>query len=353
MNSLSTEDSTRKIKNISAVFGCFVIILSTFAVTNSASASVNSWQKGVSLVPAANNDFSNTNFKQSLKNAATIGANMATFVVPYYQMNDTSADIQSGWNTPTDATLKDAIDYAHSLGMQATIKIHLSPYYGDSWEAYINPTDRTAWFNAYGTILEHYAKLGQATAADQIIIGNELSALSTNANPDNTVQWQKMIVSMRALYSGALTYNANWGTDPANDEPDNIAFWSSLDAIGLSAYYNLNDDMATSWSSANQNNIQPLQQKFNKPIIFTEVGYRSVDGAHLQPWNYTLNGNVNQQEQANDYNALFNYWKDYSYMKGINIWDWHTDPNAGGNNTDYTIQNKAAQQTVASWFLGN
>jgi hypothetical protein len=336
------------------VFGCIAIALTTFGAVAPAHAAVVDWQKGVSLYPASNNDFASNSFDQSLQNAAAIHANMATFIVPYYQLTEVSSDIQSGWNTPTDASLIAGINYAHSLGMQASIKIHLSPYYGDSWEAYINPTDRTAWFGAYGTILNHYATLAASTGTEQIVIGNELTSLTSAAvNPDNTAEWQTMIAAVRTRYTGSLTYNANSGTDPSTDEPDTIGFWPQLDAIGISAYYELGDNLQSSWATINQNDIAPLAAKYKKPIEFTEVGYRSVDGAHTEPWNYQLTGTANQQEQSDDYNALFSYFDAYPYVTGINLWNWDTNPDAGGTgNTDYTIQNKLAEQTVSQWFAG-
>src|SRR5579864_3610972 len=109
--------------NIGMLTGILILSVIATPVSQQARAAVTDWQKGVSLYPQANNDFSKTSFQRSLKNAAAIGANAAIFIVPYYQMSDFSTDIQPGWNTPTDSSLIDGINYAHALGMAAAIKI--------------------------------------------------------------------------------------------------------------------------------------------------------------------------------------------------------------------------------------
>jgi hypothetical protein len=92
-------------------------------------------------------------------------------------------------------------------------------------------------------------------------------------------------------------------------------------------------------------------QRVGKPIIFTEVGYRSVDNAHSAPWDWRMGGGYNGTEQANDYDALMGYWDHYAYFAGVYWWDWQSNPNAGGSgDVSYTPQNKPAQQIMQKWF---
>src|SRR4051812_14054957 len=87
------------------------------SVVPSAEASVGSWQRGASIVPTNNTDFSSGNFQQSLRNLKATGATYVDLVVPYYQSNVYSTDVQGGYNTPTDDSLGAGIDYAHSIGL--------------------------------------------------------------------------------------------------------------------------------------------------------------------------------------------------------------------------------------------
>jgi len=44
-------------------------------------------------------------------------------------------------------------------------------------------------------------------------------------------------------------------------------------------------------------------------IHFTEIGYRSIDGANKAPWDWQISGTVDLQEQADCYQAVFEvFW---------------------------------------------
>jgi hypothetical protein len=51
---------------------------------------------------------------------------------------------------------------------------------------------------------------------------------------------------------------------------------------------------------------------------------------------------------------LFDYWNNQSFMQGVYLWNWDTDPNYGGNgNLDYSPQHKPAQDVMTTWFSGS
>ncbi len=321
-----------------------------------ADASIDTWQKGVSIEPRWNTDFSSDSFKQSVNNAAATHANYISLIIPYYQSNAWSTDIQPGWNTPTDDSLAAATRYIHSKGMKVMFVLHLESYDGQ-WRANINPGDRTAWYTAYGNLLKHLASLAETESVDSFIIGAELIDMSSQLqNGDNGTQWSAMIDQVRAIYHGKISYSANWGDGGWYDEKDNINFWSKLDFIGISAYFNLNSggDVASlkgAWDYWNDKEIRGLQQRWNKPVVFTEVGYRSTSGAHYHPWDYNAGGGIDQGEQANDYTALFDYWNTQPFFQGVQLWAWSSDPNAGGaGDGGYTPQHKNAQNIMTQWF---
>ncbi len=320
---------------------------------------VSQWEKGVSIVPRHPTDLASDGFAQSLRNAARVGVNYATFIIPLYQSNIYSSDIGRGPNTPSDDALITATNLARSLGMRVMYKIHHEEY-GGQWRAYINPSDRAGWFRNYESILSSYARIAQQYGVAQITIGTELVSLTDpSVHAENTRYWTALIGRIRGLYSGKLTYSANWGT-PSYDEGMRVGFWPSLDSIGISAYYNLHTGgdnsvsaLRSAWHNINQRQVTPLYQRFHKPVVFTEVGYRSVQGAHEQPWNYLMGGSPDEREQANSYEALFSYWNAYSFMQGVHLWDWETDPNAGGpGTTSFTPQRKQAETIMANWFSG-
>ncbi len=329
------------------------------ALSFKADAAVTDWQKGASISPETMDDFGSANTQQSLRNLKAMGANYVAFMIPYTQSNTSSSDIGTRWNTPTDSSLISAINYAHSIGLKVNLTVHLETNNGD-WRATINANDRNTWFSKYGAILNHLGDIGKQTGVEEICIGTELISMSTfTSNSDNTARWTTMIQNLRTHFNGLLTYGANWGSGSFAEEPPHVGFWGSLDLIGISAYYELApgqnnpsvDALKSSWDSWNSSKIKPLFDQYHKPILFTEIGYKSIDNAHSAPWDSGKGGNTNMQEQVNDYNALMGYWNNYSYMAGIQIWDWKTNPNYGGtSNSDYSPQNKPAQDTIKQWF---
>ncbi len=338
-----------------------LLLLAPFSVCISpASAAVTNWNKGANIFPIAINDFNTDTFRQSLRDLKATGANYVALIVPYYQSTVGSTDIQNGWNTPDDTSLAAGIDYAHSIGLSVAIKVHIESYTGD-WRATINPSDRTTWFQKYGDNLFHLGQLGQAHGVEMFIMGTELASMTSTAiNNTNTQNWMSMIARVRAVYNGTLTYDANStnnNTDPLENEKQTVGFWSALDVVGLSVYYNLNTNdnsvasLEAQWDYWNNSDLMAFAHKVNKPLIFTEIGYRSVDNAHLFPWNSGMSGNYNPTEQSNDFQALFEYWNKYNYVGGIFIWDWLSQPSGGGvGDTNYTPQHKPALEVIKQWF---
>jgi hypothetical protein len=322
-----------------------------------AHAAVSDWQRGGSIYPTWNGDFASESFKASLRNLKAAGANYVALIIPQYQANTGSSDIFAGNDTPTDASLISAINYAHSIGLHVMLKPHLNPSSGE-WRANINAGNRNAWFGSYGAMLNHLADIGSQTGAEGMCIGTELiSMASFTSNGDNTQRWISLINGVRSRFNGFLTYSANWGGSDFAEEVPHIGFWSNLDFVGISAYYPLAqgqwnpsvDALTGSWNFWNTSKVSAIHNQTGKPVLFTEIGYRSADNAHNEPWN-PFGGGYNANEQVNDYEALFRFWNNQPWMNGIYMWNWNSDSSGGPGNTDYTPQGKPAQQTITSWW---
>lgn len=331
----------------------------TITGTDRAQAAVSDWQKGATIFPTWTGDFDTANFRQSVQNLKATGATYVALVIPIYQANFSSSDIYPGGNTPSDQSITNAIAYIHSQGLHVMIKPHLDAQSG-GWRADINAGNRDAWFANYGNFLNHLGDIGKQTGAEGMCIGTELVSMTTfTSNPDNTVRWQTVIGNLRTHFGGFLTYSANWGGGDFAEEIPHIGFWGSLDYIGISAYYPLAqgqsnpsiDALTGSWNYWDTNKIQTVHNQYNKPVLFTEIGYRSVNDAHNAPFDPNFGSGYNGTEQSNDYQALFQYWNNQPYMIGAYLWNWNSDPNNGGSgNTDYTPQNKPAQAVMTSWY---
>ncbi len=304
-------------------------------------------------------EYASTGFQEAVKELANDHANYVTLVIPLEQADDHSSAIQTSPTAPTTAALTAGVSYAHQLGLKVNLKIVLYVASG-GWRAYISASDPNAWFQSYGQMLQTYADFAQQNSVEEITIGSELVKMTA---PAYTQQWESLIQDIRSRYSGKLTYSANWGTGGGNggwtDEVDQIQFWGDLDYIGISAYYPFNppytvDSLVQQWAQRDQQAIGPLHEKYNKPVLFTETGYRSLQDNLHTPWDYTSTGAEDQNAQATGFEAMFQYWSGVSYFAGVQIWDWHSMTSAYWSSPDqltsYSPQHKAAEQVIAKWF---
>jgi len=336
--------------------------------TRAQAASSLGWDyKGFTIATYSQDELGSSNTAATLQQLARTGANAVTFAVSWYTDNVYSANIYRTSNTASDASLITAIQEARALGLKVMIKPHVDSLDGQ-WRAHIHPCSVTyaepcpaandlagTWFANYTTIMNHYADIAQQQGASALCVGAELIDLSTN--PAYTGQWRSLIAGIRAHFGGKLTYSANWGSGDFATEYTRIPFWDALDYIGISAYFPLANTntptvagMKSSWVNIIMPQISAVQQQWGKPVMFTEIGYRSADGTAQAPFDSWDAWPLDAQEQADCYEATFESWAAVPWFAGVNFWFWSTNPNTSATDTDYTVQNKLAANMVTSWY---
>lgn len=200
-----------------------------------------------------------------------------------------------------------------------------------------------------GFILE-YADLAQSMNVDIFCIGTELEKFIEN-RPD---YWADLIVKIKKVYKGKLTYAANW------DEFKRTPFWDELDYIGVDAYFPVSESQTPTveeckagWQE-HKTLLASFSKEFNLPVLFTEFGYRSVDFTGKEPWKSDRKmTQVNLEAQTNATTALFEeFWKEDWFAGGF-IWKWfHNHDKAGGeNNSRFTPQNKPVEKVVRDTYF--
>jgi hypothetical protein len=170
-----------------------------------------------------------------------------------------------------------------------------------------------------------------------------------------------VIAAIRQVYTGKLVYAAN--ATFTGDEFTSVSFWDKVDLLGIDGYFPLTnhaDPTLAELVSAWRNNefgedlvatVQNFSDAHQKPLIFTELGYKSVAGANTQPFNFTFPGAFDLTEQQNCYTAFYTVWPpESSWMLGIFWWAWPVPPPAA-NDTDYNPRGKPVE-TVLKTFQG-
>jgi hypothetical protein len=91
------------------------------------------------------------------------------------------------------------------------------------------------------------------------------------------------------------------------------------------------------------------QASHGKPVLFTELGYRSADGTNRTPWDWEASAAYDPGEQADCYDAAFRVWSQQTaWMRGILWWAWEV-PVPAPNETGYTPRNKPAETVLRTW----
>ena len=313
-----------------------------------------------------NGNFGTADSLASLKALVTTGSNSISIVPTTYISTITSSDFHATAQTESAANVRAQILQAHSLGLTVILKPHVDALDGSAFRGEFKPTDVNAWFSGYKALILSYAQIAQETGVKTLCIGTEYDNLSGAAYRS---QWTDIIASVRQVYGGTITYAAT--AMAAKD----VSFWDQVDLIGVNTYYRMSDsttatveDYKATWTSLPTSQwelsitegktpvdfLRDLSFEYGKPLFLAEVGYRSMDGAAIDPGIWNSTGAVDLQEQVNLYKALFETFTTHGgdWFAGMQLWNW--DVNSWGtNNTGYSPQDKPALQVVTDWFSGN
>lgn len=239
------------------------------------------------------------------------------------------------------------------------IKVMLKPHIwiGDGWRSNINfdtENQWNVWFESYKEIILHYAHMAKNGEVELFCIGTELSS-SIKQQPE---KWRQLIKEVKQIYKGKLTYAANW-----YDEYEHIDFWDALDFIGIQAYFPLTDHKTPKLESIiegwkpHKEKLKALSEHYNKPILFTEIGYRSDASATIKPWEWNSFTNISINQRSTEtqqlaYEALFQSFWNEDWFAGTYIWQWNTGTTKERalKSLDFTPRFKPALNTMAKWY---
>jgi hypothetical protein len=258
-----------------------------------------------------------------------------------------------------DAHWVNNIEIARAAGFKVFFKPHLwilTPSNG-KWRSDIYPTNEEnweLWKDSYRNFILRYARVAEQANAEMYCIGAEFSRL-TNEKPE---YWVELIQDIRSVYSGKLTYASNW-----YKEFEEVNFWKDLDYIGVQAYFPLTKNKYPSVEQISMgwkkyfSDLEDTHKKYNRQILFTEMGYRSTANCAIKPWEWVEDSSIEEnpyslESQANCYEAFFNtVWKK-EWFAGVHIWqlrsDFVNDP--GKIDLDFTPQGKPAETVIAKGF---
>lgn len=246
--------------------------------------------------------------------------------------------------------IRECIQKSHKEGMKVMIKPQLWFNHGSYTGDFVleSSEDWARFESDYRDYLLPFVNEAIEASAEMFCIGTELTKW-VDARPQF---WEDLIGDIRLMYSGKLIYAANW------DAYKRMPFWSSLDYIGVDAYFPLCEhetptvaDCIAGWQS-HKKGMKRMSDRYGKPIVFCEWGYRSVNQTGSEPWDYSQHGGVNLEGQQNAFEATFDcFWNEPWFYGGF-VWKWYPayDKVGGHENDRFTPQKKPAEEVIRRRF---
>ncbi len=303
-------------------------------------------QRGVALgLYSEDPDWSYVDMLDEMK---AVGTSHAAIVVPWYMKTSKDVEIfkHSRFTVPMHTVIRTIKD-ARKRGM----KIFLFPILrvedksDGGWRGTLDPKDKDAFYDNYLTYILRFARLSETLGVPLLSVGSELSSLDVDA-----ARWRHIIEEVRKVYSGKLTYSANW------DHYEKVRFFDDLDYAGVTGYFELAKEgapptievLTNAWGKV-FDRLMHWQSQVKKPLILTEVGYLSQKGTAAWPWKEGADEPLDLEIQRRCYEAFFKVWGGEGRLAGVYIWNWFGW--GGLDSKEYTPRGKPAARELAKWYL--
>lgn len=310
------------------------------------------FMNGVSFVAPSKQLISNPFDKVVAVNADWVAIMPYAFCRP--EKPEIRFDVERQWWGEKSKGTAETVKLARDQGLKILLKPHVWVV-GQGWTGDFklsSEEDWLIWERSYERYILNHARYADSLNVEAFCIGLEFKHV-VEERPEF---WNKLIKKTRGVYAGKITYAANW------DNFENIPFWDKVDFIGINAYFPLSqkdtpelEELIKAWQEKKET-VSAFQRKYNKPIVFTEFGYRSIDKAAGNQWELVshrrFEGLPNYDAQQNAYQALFlTFWNE-PWFKGGFMWKWYSNHDRENSmfKSDYTPQGKPVENIIKEWY---
>jgi len=279
--------------------------------------------------------------KQQLVEIKNLGANWIAINDYAWMNNVTSPVVRYGRNGRSpEGDQAQTIKNAHAAGLKVLLKPHIwsREFHGGKWHGDIQMLSEDhwdQWFASYTEYLLVNARLAEENGADGLCIGVEYEKTT-----EQEARWRKLIADVRAVYKGPICYSA------AFMEWQKIKWWDAVDVVSITAYWPVgpkenptDDDIRARWDVIYAE-IEPFAKKWNKEVVFGEIGYTSSQKAAAEPW--SADRGEMYEQQARLYRIAIEECQKRPFMKGVFLWKWFTDsrPDGWASGDPWTLQGR-------------
>ncbi|MCJ8289434.1 MAG: hypothetical protein HRT58_07190 [Crocinitomicaceae bacterium] len=274
-------------------------------------------------------------------------------LIPYSIIREGKAKVEYNhkgmwWGESLSGTA-DCIRMANKSGLKTMLKPHVWVI-GQGWPGKFDLSTEKEWLTweaSYREYILTFAQVAEEEKVDLFCIGTEFRIAVVKRREF----WRQLIKDVRGIYHGEITYASNW------DNYKKVNFWSELDYIGVDAYFPFSkkkrpklNKLVKSWEKQGEK-LKAFSEKWNKKIIFTEYGFRSIEYPEAVAENGESSLKPNMKNQKTAYLAFFQtIWEEDWFIGGF-LWKWKFKENPGGeNDTQFTPQNKPAEKLIQKYY---
>lgn len=253
--------------------------------------------------------------------------------------------------------VKRGIAMAHARGLSVMLVPHLWVESGE-WRAKIDPPTDAAWevwTKSYGAFVRGWAEVAEASHVELFSAGVELRSWVTTTHAPSFVA---LVRELRGVYKGPITYSANW------DDVEHTVVLGELDVIGVNAFYPLAEKDGAPFETLLeggkrvQAKVRALADLWQKPILFTEIGYTTRRDPAVRPWEWPdsmKDVRVDEVAQADAYRALVAPLLDEPRFMGFFVWRVYADPDDVSQEAEwgFSPRGKLAELVVRDAFAAS
>ncbi len=291
-------------------------------------------------------DADGDSWKHELDEIAALGASHVLVVVQQAMAEIGSTEIgPRPWLTPSNGRLAEVLKGAKERGLGVVLMptIYIEDTGEGQWRGAIEPEDWSAWWRSYARFLLRYARMARQAGVEVFCAGSELCSTETRRE-----DWARLLLQLRRATPSLLSYSFNW------DHLQQGRIADLFDLVGMNAYHDVGEgpgtpvrQMAAAWGPIRKE-VERWRSRHGRPLFFTEVGYRSVEVAERDPWNYLWEQPYDGQAQARCYEAFLQAWADHPALVGCFFYSWRGEGGAG--DTGYTPRGKPAEAVLRRWL---
>lgn len=307
------------------------------------------FQKGVALGGWSRDDYRAPTLGAQLDVLRAGGVEWVQLTARWFQAaRDATAIEPHAEDSPSDASLHAAIRLAHERGLRVFLKPQLD-LTGPGWRGEIQQHAEErweAWFSSYRRFLLHYAAIARAEGVALLAVGVELDGTRHRER-----DWRALIDAVRGAYPGPLVYAANWGRE------EDVRFWDALDFAGVDLYAPLaarpgaSDAELRARAGSERARLARWAAAHGKPVLLTEIGFRSVAHAAVEPWEWQRSGPADTALQDRLYRIAIEAYGREPWLAGIYWWAFLTAPPGDPlANDGFTPQGKPAWERVRAFY---